>query len=311
MRKPEHILVCLFLVGAALSSCASPGGSIPSQPDSAQPDNTATSLPTSTVTSHPANTATPFTSNTATATQMPTVTPTAVPSETASPPSEAVLQWLQTNAIGFTSAQPGTGCEDLQPLLGMIGEARVVALGEATHGTHEFFTMKQRIIECLVQEKGFNLLALEAGWAEAAHINNEVVLSTETPDAVRSRYPYFMGSSELWDLIAWMQSYNQRAETSNQVSLSGFDMQFGDLLVRDVLAFFQKIDPSSLGVVQDNLDCFLHHVKNYSANPGVELYSQAGAEIQAACRHGLQAVYDLFQDNQATYEVASSPAEFA
>jgi erythromycin esterase len=72
--------------------------------------------------------------------------PTPVPSETASPPPEEALQWLQMNANGFTTAQPGTGCEDLQPLLAMIGEARVVALGEAIHGTHEFFTMRSKMV---------------------------------------------------------------------------------------------------------------------------------------------------------------------
>lgn len=315
MMKSKQILVCLVLAGVILTSCASPVESINSQPGNAQPARTMASLPTSTVISLPDSTSTPFPSSTATAAHMPTVTPTVIPpvapSETASPPSEAALQWLQTNAIGFTTAEPSTGCEDLQPLLAMIGEARLVALGEATHGTHEFFTMKQRITECLVQEKGFNLLALEAGWAEAEHINHEVVLGTETPDVVRSRYPYFMGSSELWDLIAWMQSYNQQAGESNQASLRGLDMQFGDLLVRDVLAYIQKVDPSSLGVVQDNLDCFLHHVKNYSANPGVELYSHAGEDIQAACREGLQAIYDLFLRYQSTYETASSPVEYA
>jgi erythromycin esterase len=138
-----------------------------------------------------------------------------------------------------------------------------------------------------------------------------VVLGTEAPAAVRSRYPYFMGSSELWDQIAWMQAYNQQADAANKVSLKGFDMQFGDLMVRDIVAYIQKIDPSSLGMVQDNLDCFMRHVKNYSANPGADLYSQAGADIQAQCWQGLQAVYDLFLNNQAAYETVGSVVEFA
>lgn len=222
-----------------------------------------------------------------------------------------MVQWLEQNAIAFDTTEAGTGCTDLEPLLEMVGEARVVALGEATHGTHEFFTMKQRIIECLVQEKDFNLIALEAGWAEAAHINQEVVLGTDAPLDARNRYPYFGGTSELWQLITGMQAYNQQAEPTNRVSLSGFDMQYGDLLVQDVIEYIQEIDPTSLALIQDNLRCFKKHVINFSANPGAELYSQAGADIQAECRQGLQAVSEVFLSRQADYETASSPARFA
>jgi hypothetical protein len=141
---PKRILVYLVLVGAILTSCAPQAAPVTVRQGSAAPVSSATSLPGSTATS----------------THMPTRTSTTVPSETTiSPPPEEALQWLKMNAIGFSTTQPGTGCEDLQPLLAMIGEARVVALGEATHGTHEFFTMKQRILECLVQEKGFTLFA--------------------------------------------------------------------------------------------------------------------------------------------------------
>jgi erythromycin esterase len=80
--------------------------------------------------------------------------------------------------------------------------------------------------------------------------------------------------------------------------------------MEDIVTYIQEIDPSNLGMVQDNLECFSKHVINYSANHGAELYSQAGSDIQAGCRQGLQAISDMFRNNQATYETASSPARF-
>ena len=290
-----RITLSLCLISALFASCAPLSSPTAALPESATPLPSATAIPSNTPTSIP----------------LPTETPTIVSSETPVPPSEEALAWLRLHAIGFDTAEPGTGCLDLQPLLEMIGEARIVALGEASHGTHEFFTMKQRIIECLVQEKGFNLVALEAGWAEAAHINQAVVSGTDDPTTVRSRYRFFGGTSELWALIAWLQAYNQQAAAANRVSLSGFDMQYGDLLVQDTLTYIQQVDPGSLDLVQDDLRCFSDHVVNYSANPDADHYSQAGSEIQAECRHGLQAVHDLFLNNQAAYEIASSPNEYA
>lgn len=227
-----------------------------------------------------------------------------------SPIPEEARSWLRANAVPLKTTLPGAGCDDLQPLLAMIGDARLVALGEATHGTREFMTTKHRILECLVQEKGFNVLALEAGWSEANHID-KAVHSSENVAALKYRYPNFWGGSELWDCIAWIQAYNQDPKAPFQVSVRGFDMQFGDLIVQDLLSYVNAVDPGNLDTVQDELACFLKHVTNFSATPGAPLYSQAGEEVQTLCRQGLQAVYDWFLEHQTAYEEASSPDEFA
>jgi erythromycin esterase len=187
----------------------------------------------------------------------------------------------------------------------MIGDARIVALGEATHGTHEFFTMKHRILECLVTEKGFSMFAMEAGWGEANRIN-AYVNGGPHPDNIS-----LLGGSEIWDLIAWMRQYNGQSSNTRKLSFRGFDMQWGDLIVDDLLAYVNAVDPGRVGVVEEDLNCFLTHVNNYSADLYAPLYSQAGEEIQSECRQGLQSIYALFQEHQPTYELASSPAEFA
>ena len=85
-----------------------------------------------------------------------------------------VSAWLRENAIPFDTTDPNSDFEDLMPLKPLIGDARIVALGEATHGTHEFFEMKHRMLRFLVEEMGFNIFAMEASWAETNLINDYV-----------------------------------------------------------------------------------------------------------------------------------------
>ncbi len=248
-------------------------------------------------------TATPEATFTLEPTLTPTKTPTATPDVLVIPP-EAV-EWLQNHAVPFDTAEPGNGCEDLQPLLEMIGDARVVALGEATHGTHEFFAMKHRILECLVTEKEFSIFAMEAGWGEANRINAYINGGRNPIGSVS-----ILGGDEIWDLIDWMRQYNEKPSNTEKLSFRGFDMQWGDLIVDDLLAYLNVVDPGRVGAVEEDLGCFLTHVKSYSANPNGPLYSQAGEEIQSLCRQGLQNIHGMFQEHQVAYELASSSAEF-
>jgi erythromycin esterase-like protein len=105
-----------------------------------------------------------------------TITPTAVIQSTTSSSSNLSvdIQWLKANAIPFDTTEPNSSFEDLMPLKKIIGDARIVALGEATHGTHEFFQMKHRMLEFLVEEMGFNTFAMEDAWPEANLINDYV-----------------------------------------------------------------------------------------------------------------------------------------
>src|SRR5688500_17139156 len=66
-------------------------------------------------------------------------------------------EWVKRFAVPFATDQPETGFDDLAALASIVGEARVVSLGEATHGTREFFTMKHRMLEYLVENMGFTV----------------------------------------------------------------------------------------------------------------------------------------------------------
>jgi erythromycin esterase len=90
-------------------------------------------------------------------------------------PEEDQLAWIRSNPIRTNGATPGQGWPDLSPLEGLVGNARIVALGEATHGTREFFQMKHRILEFLANEMGFTIFSVEANMPEAHRVNDYVL----------------------------------------------------------------------------------------------------------------------------------------
>ena len=105
--------------------------------------------------------------------------------DTAGPPpaaeTPAVRAWIRDHATALTTVEAGNGFADLQPLRRIVGDARIVALGEATHGTREFFQLKHRILEFLVNEMDFNIFAIEAPLPEAQDVNRYVLSGEGDP----------------------------------------------------------------------------------------------------------------------------------
>src|SRR5512133_3429322 len=75
----------------------------------------------------------------------------------------APVEWIRDHAIPLSTVVAGNGFADMQPLKQVVGNARVVSIGEATHGTREFFQIKHRMLEFLASEMGFTIFGLEAG----------------------------------------------------------------------------------------------------------------------------------------------------
>ena len=142
---------------------------------------------------------------------------------TASPPSE-VVAWIRDHAIPLGSADAGAPHDDLECLRELIGDARIVALGEQTHGTHEFQTMKHRIIRFLVEEMGFTILGLEAGWGGCLQSDEYVIEGKGSrEDAMSAALFWFYLSTAYRDLVTWMRTHNVTVP-ERPVHLSGIDL---------------------------------------------------------------------------------------
>ncbi|MFE9724012.1 erythromycin esterase family protein [Streptomyces sp. NPDC005794] len=112
------------------------------------------------------------------------------------------------------STVPGAPDSDLRPLGRMIGSAKIVGLGEATHSSRQFFTMKQRVFQYLVEEKGFTTFALEAPWSTGLVLNEYVVHGKGDPEKLMRKE--FQSSYRIWNtreylgLLKWMRAHNVR-----------------------------------------------------------------------------------------------------
>ncbi len=222
-----------------------------------------------------------------------TITPTAVIQSTtsSSPNLNSDIQWLKANAIPFDTTEPNHSFEDLMPLKKIIGDARIVALGEATHGTHEFLQMKHRMLKFLVEEMGFNIFAMEANWPEANLINDYVHTGKGEPAQILRGYAGDEGE-EVLDMIEWMRAYNENPSNTRKISFYGFDIaNAGPMAKNNIAQYMQKVDPQAATQVADN----------YSCNPGNSV----------ACQTKLQAVYDWLGQRQADYTAKSSAEEFS
>ena len=103
---------------------------------------------------------------------------------------------------------------DYDPLLELIGDARFVLLGEATHGTHEFYQERARITQRLIAEKGFTAVAVEADWPDAYRVNRYVRAQADDADAAQAltgfkRFPTWMWrNTDVVDFVEWLRSHN-------------------------------------------------------------------------------------------------------
>ena len=155
---------------------------------------------------------------------------------------DTAVRWVSTNAIPLATVEAGNGFADLAPLRTIVGDARVVSLGEATHGTREFFQLKHRLLEFCVSKLGFTIFGIEASYPECLRINDYVLNGTGNPaDALAGQRFWTWDTEEVLALIEWMRSWNSAHE--RKVKFYGFDMQFPTEAALCVLDYLRRVAP--------------------------------------------------------------------
>ncbi|WP_286259369.1 erythromycin esterase family protein [Streptomyces graminofaciens] len=140
---------------------------------------------------------------------------------------DPVVAALERFAHPLRTVEPRGDTGDLRPLDRMIGDARVVGLGEATHSSHDFFAMKHRVFRHLVEKKGFRTFALEAGWSTGLRLNDYVVHGKGDPKRImreefQADYLWWNNTDQL-ALLTWMRAYN-RQHPHDPVRFMGDDL---------------------------------------------------------------------------------------
>jgi erythromycin esterase-like protein len=152
--------------------------------------------------------------------------------------------------------------EDYDALLELIGDARVVLLGEASHGTHEFYHERARITRRLVEEKGFLAVAVEADWPDAYRVNRWVrgVSDDRTArDALGDfqRFPRWMWRNrDVLDFITWLHRHNQARRPEQRVGFYGLDLYSLFRSMEAVIEFLERVDPEAAKRARYRYSCF-------------------------------------------------------
>jgi protein-L-isoaspartate(D-aspartate) O-methyltransferase len=148
---------------------------------------------------------------------------------------------------------------DLASLLDRVGDARVVLLGEATHGTSEFYRMRARITQELILRKGFRQVAVEADWPDAAAIDQYVRHGQPRPKTwvPFARFPRWMWrNQEVRDLVEWLRLYNAEAKApSAQVGFAGLDLYSLFTSAYEVVRYLDRVDPDAARIARERYGC--------------------------------------------------------
>ncbi len=161
---------------------------------------------------------------------------------------------------------------NLDNLMERIGDSRVVLLGEASHGTAEFYEMRARITKALIEKKGFTIIAAEADWPDAAHIHHYI--HGREQDALLqsepfSRFPTWMWANQsMLEFTHWLHAFNAKtenakaenakAESSEQkVGFYGLDLYSLYTSIKAVLDYLQRVDPKAAKIARERYDCLM------------------------------------------------------
>ncbi|HEX8598545.1 MAG TPA: erythromycin esterase family protein [Chloroflexia bacterium] len=179
----------------------------------------------------------------------------------------------RTIEIVRQAAQPLTGGQnDYDALLEKIGDSRFVLIGEASHGTHEFYRERAQITKRLIAEKGFNAVAVEADWPDAYHINRYVRGMGDGATAIESlsaftRFPIWMWrNADVLDFVGWLREHNDTLpEGSSKAGFYGLDLYSLYGSIQAVLAYLEKVDPEAATRARYRYNCFEHYAEDTQA----------------------------------------------
>jgi erythromycin esterase-like protein len=162
-------------------------------------------------------------------------------------------------------AHPLTGTAgDYDALLQLIGDARVVLLGEASHGTHEFYRERARITQRLITERQFHAVAVEADWPDAYRVNRWVRCVGGDSSALEAladfqRFPRWMWRNhDVLTFLEWLRQYNERQDSGSRVGFYGLDLYSLFRSIEAVIGFLEQVDPEAARRARYRYGCFEH-----------------------------------------------------
>ena len=182
-------------------------------------------------------------------------------------------------------------------LLRRIGDARVVLIGEASHGTSEFYRLRERITRRLIKDKGFTIVAAEADWPDAARIDHYVRHRDVPPSdwSAFARFPTWMWrNQEVREFVDWLHDYNKPLEMSRRVGFYGLDLYSLYNSVRAVIGYLEDVDPDLAEIARWRYGC----LSPWEADPAAYGHAALTGKFRDCEEDVALMLKDLFQKRQ-------------
>lgn len=204
------------------------------------------------------------------------------------------------------AAHPLSGAAgDYDGLLERIGDARFVLIGEASHGTHEFYRERARLTRRLIEERGFTAVAAEADWPDAYRVNRYVRGQDDSGSALAAlsdftRFPRWMWRNEdVREFVAWLRDHNGR-QPGRMAGFYGLDLYSLHRSVAAVIGYLEGVDPEAAGRARQRYACF----EEFGDNPQAYGYAAESGRWEP-CED--QAVAQLLELQRRENELARGP----
>jgi erythromycin esterase len=172
--------------------------------------------------------------------------------------------------------------KDLDPLMDRIGDARYVLLGEATHGTHEYYTWRAEISKRLITEKGFSFIAVEGDWPDSFKINQWIKGKTNSDKGISEilnsfkRWPTWMWANwEIAALAEWLRNYNKDLPSKEMIGFYGLDVYSLWESMEIIMNYLEKEDPATALYARQAINCFEPYDEEIAYAEGIQKLNPA------------------------------------
>ncbi|HBZ07236.1 MAG TPA: erythromycin esterase [Massilia sp.] len=205
------------------------------------------------------------------------------------------------------------GPGDYDALMNLVGDARFVLIGEATHGTHDFYEERARITQRLIREKGFTAVAVEADWPDAYRVNRYVRGEGRDGSANEAlsgfeRFPAWMWrNTDVSTFVDWLRAHNEGVRAGPKVGFYGLDLYSLFTSVKEVLNYLEQVDPTAAAEARRRYACFDHYgedSQHYGYATGVGLSESCQQGVLTQLQELQQRAFDYMQADGASAEDA-------
>ncbi|WP_438351077.1 erythromycin esterase family protein [Paenibacillus sp. FA6] len=179
---------------------------------------------------------------------------------------KSILSEIRSNSLNLETM------DDLDVIVQAVGEAEIVMLGEASHGTSEFYTQRSEITKRLITEKGFSFIAVEGDWPSCYTLNRYIKHDPDGPGNVRdafrdfNRWPTWMwANDEVMDLVKWLHEHNRNEDNEDRIGFYGIDVYSLWESIEDILIHLKEIGSPELATAKKAFECFDPHARDPQA----------------------------------------------